>query len=170
MNELEHLLELDERGLEAAVSAPDLILGVDVSQSPLPLPAARKQAGAAEPSILQALASSKDWQLRDPGNISEPLSRPKPSPVCSCMPPAKNRIGGRWPSIDLDALVVRCRTCGRPIANDVKSRDVTHLRGLLHLLINHPEMVDLNDCADAGFLYIQPSKNVQNGVTPEGTA
>ena len=121
-------------------------------------------------SILEARSSQRQWDHRDPGNISAPLNRPKPEPVCCCMPRSKTRLGGRWPSIDLDAGLIRCRCCMKPIANDVKSRDVTHMRGLLNLAINHPEMVDLNDCADAGFLYIKSSENDQNGVTSEGTA
>ena len=89
----------------------------------------------------------------DPGNLCLPIKQPKQPPICHCPPAAKNRLGGMQPAIDLEAGVIRCRTCQKEIGPACRTRAVTHLRGLLTLHQTKPEHFDEPDCRDAGFLF-----------------
>ena len=160
MNDLDQLLLLDQRALEAAVSARNVVEGVDITNAPSGVSQRLTEQATNQPSILDHQTNRFGWVDRDPGNICKPLAKPKPLPVCTCPPPSRHHFGGQDPSIDLEARVLRCRTCLQPIDDLCKRRHVVHLRGLLHLLNNHPEMVDLEDAKDAGFIYEQPAQKI----------
>ena len=88
----------------------------------------------------------------DPGSLLKPMGQPKAEPICHCLLPQKNQLGGMKPKMDLEAMEVRCGTCLKVIGPSCRRREVTHLRGLLKLKETHPEMVDLDDCHAAGFV------------------
>ena len=65
----------------------------------------------------------------DPGNISQPMGKPKAPPICHCPPPSGRSFGWDDPVIDRDNAKVVCRTCQREIGPGCRRRQVVHLRG-----------------------------------------
>ena len=95
----------------------------------------------------------KGWdKVTDPGSLLVKRPEPKQAPICHCPPRVANRLGEMQPAIDLDAGVIRCRTCQKVIGPACRTRAVTHLRGLLSLAQTKPEQFDKDDCRDAAFL------------------
>ena len=95
----------------------------------------------------------KGWdKVTDPGSSLVKRPEPKQARICHCPPRVANRLGEMQPAIDLDAGVIRCRTCQKVIGPACRTRAVTHLRGLLSLAETKPEHFDEDDCRDAGFL------------------
>jgi len=88
----------------------------------------------------------------DPGNLCLPMGKPKTQPICHCPPMQKGRLGGMTPKMDLETMECRCSVCMKVVGPACRRREVVHLRGLLKLLETHPEMVDLDDCREAGFV------------------
>lgn len=110
----------------------------------------RKRSGG---TIIDAAMERKGWdRSTDPGSLLVRMPEPKQPPICHCQPPVVGRLGGMTPKLDLETMECRCNTCLKVIGPSCRRREVTHLRGLLKLLQNHPEMVDLDDCREAGFL------------------
>ena len=100
-------------------------------------------------NILDARASQMGWD--ETTGILE-KQKVEHQPICHCRPALRNRLGGMQPAIDREASVIRCRTCLKVIGPGCRTRQVMHLRGLLLQLQSRPEMIDLEDCQDAGFL------------------
>ena len=87
----------------------------------------------------------------DPGTLTKPMGKPKAEPICHCAQPQKYRLGGMQPSLDLDAHVIRCRTCLREIGPGCRTREVMWLRGLLALSETNPEHFDAASIPDKIF-------------------
>ena len=102
--------------------------------------------------ISQALAYRGVDPAQDPGSLLKPMGKVSAPPICHCLPPQKGRLGGMQPRMDLSTSEVRCATCMKVIGPSCRRREMVHLRGLLKLLETHPNMVDLDDARDAGFL------------------
>ena len=82
-----------------------------------------------------------------------PLKQRKVERQCHCPTRGAKGLQPRMePLIDLDAKVIRCGHCLAPVGPACRTRKVQRLRGLLKLLETNPSMVDLDDCAEAGFL------------------
>ena len=104
-------------------------------------------------TILDAAMANKGWdKVTDPHSLLVKMPEPKQPPICHCPPAEKGRLGGMTPRMDLETMECRCNTCRKVIGPACRRREVVHLRGLLKLLETHPEMVDLDDCREAGFL------------------
>ena len=111
----------------------------------------RKRSGG---TIIDAAMERKGWdRSTDPGSLLVKMPEPKQPPICHCPPRVANRLGGMDPRIDLDAGVIRCRTCLKEVGPACRTRRVSHLRGLLSLKETLPDQFDLDDCREAGFLF-----------------
>ena len=103
-------------------------------------------------NILEQRSQELGWDERDPGSIAQRLKAPKAPPLCHCPPRQRNRLGGMDPAIDLERHQIVCRTCQKQVGPACRTMHVSHLRGLLMQLQTNPQMIDLEDCQDAGFL------------------
>jgi hypothetical protein len=103
-------------------------------------------------SILDGAIAARGWNpADDPGNICIKYPKPKAAPICHCPQRQKGRLGGMDPSLDLDARVIRCRTCLREIGPGCRTREVMWLRGLLSLSETNPEHFDAESIPDKIF-------------------
>jgi hypothetical protein len=88
-----------------------------------------------------------------PGNILDPLPKPKLEPACTCRPPEKDRLGGQHPMLrwkDHQTLEAWCCTCGKNLIGGVnRNRAAVHALGLARMPLGH---MDLDDLVAAGLM------------------
>ena len=81
----------------------------------------------------------------DPGSLLIKYPKQRAEPICYCLPPQKNMLGGMVPAIDLENRRVVCRSCQKTISDSCGRRNVVHLRGLLKAKDGHVDWESIPD-------------------------